>query len=603
MSTNKYDSDIDVSGKTFDYVIIGGGTAGLVLASRLSEDPSVTVVVLEAGEANLGDPDILIPGQFGATFLNPKHDWAFPTEKQRFSNDKEFIWSRGKGLGGSSGMNFCAWIKPPAADIDAFEKLGNFGWNWEEYKKYSQRSETFHPPAQEQMDLYPHTYDTELHGTSGPIHTTIPFHYHALDELFQQTLVSKGLKSIDDPYGGNLNGTWIANANLDPRTWTRSYAATGYLMPAQDRSNLTVLTEATVTRILFDDPVAGQQLTAKGVEFVHNDSTSQVNAKNEVILCAGTIQSPQILELSGIGRPEILEKIGVEMKIQLEGVGENVQDHTFVGVSFELTGSPDTYDRMRDPEYMAEALRLYEQGLGPQRVGITSFAYIPLSTATAEAEELIHGAAECIAASDDVSPGRREQLDLQLENLRDDNGVDLEIIAFPGFFTKISIPEPKKTYVTILCVLNHPLSRGTIHAKSANPFDLPTVDPCYFENDFDLEILVQHIKYARTMVETEPFKSGVVREIDPGPDCVSDEEIREYIKNTHGTSWHTVGSCSMLPRDKQGVVDPELQVYGTNNLRIVDISIVPIHIAAHTQATAYMIAEKAADLIRASKQK
>ncbi|KAJ7657792.1 GMC oxidoreductase [Mycena polygramma] len=592
MSNNKYDSD--VSGKNFDYVIIGGGTAGLVLASRLSEDPSVTVVVLEAGEANLGDPDILIPGQFGATFLNPKHDWAFPTEKQRFSNDKEFIWSRGKGLGGSSGMNFCAWIKPPAADIDAFEKLGNIGWNWEEYKKYSQRSETFHPPAQEQLDLYPHTYDTELHGTSGPIHTTIPFHYHALDELFQQTLVTKGLKSINDPYGGDLNGTWIANANLDPRTWTRSYAATGYLAPAQDRTNLTVLTEATVTRILFDDPVAGQQLTAKGVEFVHNNRTFQVNAKNEVILSAGTIQSPQILELSGIGRPKILEKIGVEMKIELEGVGENVQDHTFVGVSFELTGSPDTYDRMRDPEYMAEALRLYEQGCGPQRVGITSFAYIPLSTATSEAEELIRGAAESIAAGGNVSPGRREQLDLQLENLRDDNGVDLEVIAFPGFFTKISTPEPEKTYVTILCVLNHPLSRGTIHAKSANPFDLPTVDPCYFENDFDLEILVQHIKYVRTMVETEPFKSGVVREIDPGLDCVSDEEIREYIKNTHGTSWHTVGSCSMLPRDKQGVVDPELKVYGTNNLRIVDISIVPIHIAAHTQATAYMIAEKGA---------
>ncbi|KAJ6542821.1 GMC oxidoreductase, partial [Mycena capillaripes] len=581
-------SQQNISGKAFDYVIIGGGTAGLALASRLSEDPSVTVAVIEAGEANLGDPNILVPGQFGATFTNSKYDWAFPTEKQRFSNDKEFIWSRGKGLGGSSGLNFYAWIKPPAADIDAIEKLGNPGWNWSEYMKYSQRSETFHPPAQEQLDLYPHTYDTELHGTSGPIQTTIPFHFHAVDSLFQETLVNKGLKSIKDPYGGDINGIFIANANLDPQTWTRSYSATGYLSPAQDRANLSVLTEATVTRILFDDANPGQQLTASGVEFIHNKSTFQVNAKKEVILSAGAIQSPQILELSGIGRAEILQKIGVEMKIELEGVGENVQDHTFLGVSFELAGSPETYDRMRNPEYKAEALKLHGEGRGPQRVGITSFAYFPLSAATSEAPALIERAAASIAASRRLPPGLREQLDLQVACLRHNDAVDLELIAFPGFFTAISAPEPEKSYVTIFSLLNHPLSRGTIHAKSANPLDLPSIDPRYFENDFDLEILVQHIKYVRKMVGTEPFKSGVVREIDPGPNCVTDEEIRglssvltgwrttdriaiqtEYIKNTHATSWHTIGSCSMLPREKQGVVDPELKVTNGYEIAIV----------------------------------
>ncbi|KAJ7157930.1 GMC oxidoreductase [Mycena crocata] len=578
----------DISGKIFDYVIIGGGTAGLTLASRLSEDSSVTVAVIEAGEANLADAEIMVPAKWGQTFGNPKYDWAFYTEKQKHSNDKEYLWSRGKGLGGSSGLNFMAWVKPPAGDIDAIEKLGNPGWNWKDYMKYSQRSETFHPPAREQTDLYPHTYETKFHGTSGPIHTTIPFHYHALDALFQETLVNKGLKAIKDPYGGDITGTWIANANIDPRTWTRSYAATGYLAPAQGRPNLLVLTEATVTRILFEDAIGGRDLTATGVEFMHEGRTFQVNAKTEVILSAGTIQDPQILELSGIGRTEILKSIGVEVKIELDGVGENVQDHTFLGVSFELAGSPETHDRMRDPTYATEALKLHTEGRGPQRSGITSFAYIfptyfPLSSATSEAPVLLERAAGTVKDTGKFPPGLQEQLDLQIMCLQDDSAPDIELVAFPAFFTAISAPEPGKSYLTILAVLNHPLSRGTIHAKSSNPFDNPSIDPHYFENDFDLEILVQHIKYARSMAETEPFKSGVVREIDPGPNCKSDDDIREYIKNNHGTCWHTVGSCSMLPKNKQGVVDPELKVYGTTNLRIVDISIIPIQIAAHTQ--------------------
>ncbi|KAJ7145705.1 GMC oxidoreductase [Mycena epipterygia] len=595
----------DVSGKIFDYVVVGGGTAGLALASRLSEDPSVTVVVIEAGEANIGDPNILVPAQFGRTFKNSKYDWAFMTEKQKFSNNNEFMWSRGKGLGGSSGLNFYAWIKPPATDIDAIEKLGNPGWNWKEYLKYSQRSETFHPPGEEQMNLYPHTYESSFHGTSGPIHTTIPFHFHAVDSLFQQTLVKKGLKSIKDPYGGDINGTWIANSTLDPSTWTRSYAATGYFLPAQERPNLTVLTDATITRIVFNDPISGQNLTATGVEFVHSARTYHVNAKCEVILSAGTIQNPKILELSGVGRAEVLGHLGVDVKIELDGVGENVQEHTFIGVSYELAGSPETWDRMREPAYAAEAMKLHSEGRGPQRMGITSFAYFPLSAATPEAPALIDRAAEGLRTNEMLPPGLQEQLDLQLACLRDDSAPDLELVGFPSLFTTRAPPEPGKSYFTLLGVSNHPLSRGTIHAKSTDPFDNPSIDPHYFENDFgrfqsDLEILVQHLKYIRTMAQTEPMKSGVVREVDPGPACVTDEDIREYIKNTLLTPWHTIASCSMLPREKNGVVDPDLKVYGTNNLRIVDISILPLHIAAHTQATAYMIAEKAADLIRAS---
>ncbi|KAJ7431056.1 GMC oxidoreductase [Mycena galericulata] len=586
---------MSASSEKFDYVIIGGGTTGLAVASRLSEDPTITVLVIEAGEPNIGDPNILVPAQFRQNLTNPKYDWAFLTEKQKFSNDRQYLWSRGKGLGGSSALNFYSWIKPPATDIDAIEKLGNPGWNWSEYLQYSQRSETFHPPAKEQTDLYPHTYEPKFHGTSGPIHTTIPFHFHIVDQLFQQTMVNKGLRAIEDPCGGDITGTWIASANLNPSDWTRSYSTTGYYLPARDRPNLMVLTEAMI----------GEPLTAIGVEYVHNASTIQVKVNSEVILSAGTIQSPKILELSGIGRPEILAQLGVDARIHLDGVGENVQEHLSIGVSYELAGSPPTYDRMRDAEYAAEARRLHANGRGPQRMGITSFAYFPLSTATMDAPALIDRAASNTKACGPLPPGLQDQFNLQLECLHDDSAPDLEVIAFPAFFSKcvLSTPELGKSYITLIAVLNHPFSRGTIHAKSRDPFDNPSIDPHYFEYDFDLESMVQHIKFIRTMAKTEPLKSGILREVDPGPNCVTDQDIREYIKNHVSTTWHTVGSCSMLPRHMQGVVDPELKVYGTSNLRVVDVSIIPIHIAAHIQATAYMIAEKAADLIRASRLK
>nr|GAT54545.1 GMC oxidoreductase [Mycena chlorophos] len=645
MSNDLKFSPQDVADKSFDYVICGGGTAGLTLAARLTEDPNVTVAVLEAGEHNIGEPLIDLPGQFGQQFGIPKFDWSFPTTAQKFSQNKEYLWQRGKGVGGSSAINFYAWVKPPAKDFDAIEQLGNPGWNWAEYAKYTRLSETFHPATEEQCALYPHTHEPMNRGHFGPIQVTVPHTIHTVDKLFQETLVNKGLKLIKDPYGGDTIGTWMASANLVPRTMTRSYAATAYYLPNRHRKNLILLTEATVARVLFADHLPGEasELTATGVEFIHGGKIMRVHAKKEVILSAGCIQSPQILELSGIGRNEILDKIGVECLVDLRGVGQNMQDHTYFGVSYELDSNAGhkTYDLMRDPEFAAEARKLHADLKGMQHIGITSFAYLPYTAATPEAPALIQRAAATVDAlkkSGTLEPGQAEILDKQIENLKDDevpdleiiafpgyfttitapepgksyddDVPDLEIIAFPGYFTKITAPEPGKSYVTILVVLNHPLSRGTIHATSNDPFAKPEINPSYFENDSDLENLVQHIKYIRTMPDTEPWKSGIVREMDPGPKYQTDEELRQYIYDCHGTCWHTVGSTSMLPLEKQGVVSPELKVYGTQNLRVVDVGIIPIHIATHTHgrrqfvapaagltassATAYVIAEKGA---------
>ncbi|KAJ7841204.1 GMC oxidoreductase [Mycena olivaceomarginata] len=535
MSDLKFQPE-DVVDKSFDYVICGGGTAGLTLAARLTEDPSF--------------------------------DWSFPTTPQKHSLNKSYLWQRGKGLGGSSAMNFYAWTKPPAGDVDAIEALGNPGWNWTEYSKYTRISET---------DLYPHTHNLDFRGESGPIQVTVPHSVHTIDQIFQETLVKKGLKAIKDPYGGDITGTWMASANLDPNHGPDRTLPTA--------KNLVVLTEATVARVLFAD-APGKELTATGVEFIHGGKKLNVYAKKEVILSAGAIKSPQILELSGIGRKEILEKIKVECK-----------DHTYFAQSRH---KHETYDLMRDPQFAAEAKMLHSELKGMHRIGITSFAYFPLTSASSEAAALIQQAAESVDAlkkSGKLEPGQADILDKQIESLKDDKLPDLEIIAFPGYFTTITAPEAGKNYVSILSVLNHPLSRGTIHARSNDPLDHPEIDPAYFENDSDLENLVQHIKYIRSMTDTEPWKSGVVREIDPGPDYQTDEDLRKYIYDCHGTCWHTVGSTSMLPLDKQGVVSPDLKVYGTTNLRVVDVGIIPIHLATHTHATAYVIAEKAADLI------
>ncbi|TFK47199.1 GMC oxidoreductase [Heliocybe sulcata] len=586
----------EVANATVDYVICGGGTAGLALAARLTEDPSISVTVLEAGPPNLEDPKILIPGQFGATFSDPKYDWCFSTVPQKDSNDRVFDWPRGKCLGGSSAINFCAWTKPPAQDIDAIEKLGNPGWNWSEYIKYSMKSETFREASEDQMSIYPHTYDKDYRGMSGPIQTTVPHLAHTVDEVFQRTLVNKGVKAIRDPYGGDITGTWIAAATLDRTSWTRSYAATAYYLPNRKRTNLKVLTSATVARLIWRNAPAGETLTATGVDFIYEGQSYSIHVRKEVILSAGAIKSPQILELSGtlnagagIGTTPALSRIGVDQKIDLP-VGENVQEHVFLGVSYEL--SPDRYhetlDSLRDPEFAARQRELYKELKGLYRLGITSLSYLPLSfyspTSADQIIEEVHRRILDYKNAASLPPGRLEQLDVQLNALRDGTVPDVEFIGFPGYFTPITKPETGKNYITVLIVSTHPFSRGTIHASSPDPLEQPEIDPCYLEDDHDLQILAEAVKFVRSLTDIEPWKSGTVREINPGPSCTTDEEIHEYIKSTQASCWHTVGSCSMLPRDKGGVVDPDLKasVYGTSNVRVVDLSIIPLHVASHT---------------------
>ncbi|KAJ3479105.1 hypothetical protein NLI96_g9295 [Meripilus lineatus] len=619
----------DIADKTFDYIVVGAGTAGLTVAGRLAEDPNVTVAVLEAGEPLLDDPKILLGGGFGSTWgdskVSPlfvhrnsiscgssfvKYDWNFATVPQKYGGDRPWQWNRGKCLGGSSAMNFYAWIKPPAEDINVYEELGNPGWNWESYQRCTMHTENFTEANEDQLKTYPHTYDKTTRGKAGPLETTVPLISSVTDKLFIDTLAKKGVHVNEDPYGGNVNGVWISAACLDRQNkWTRTYSATAFYHPNKDKPNFKVLTEAHAARVLFADETVGNDLVATGVDFIHDGKTYTVHAKKEVILSAGAIKSPHILELSGIGRPEVLKKIGVPVRVELPGVGENVQDHIFGTVTFELDPNVphETFDALRDPDFAKEQGRLQDLDLANRhRYGIAAFSYVPAATILPKfAEDFTARVSAWVdeqKKEGKLAPGLAEQLDAQVKILKDKNVPDMEILTFSGHLSFVTPPEPGKNYVTLIYILQHPISRGTIHATSSNPLDHPEIDPHYFENDFDLELLTEHVKYIKNEIATtEPFKSGVVREVDPGFDTTSDEAIREFVKKSACTTFHALGSTSMVPREKNGVVDPELKVYGTTNLRVADLGVIPLQIAAHTQATAYYVAERCAEIIKAQK--
>ncbi|TFY63799.1 hypothetical protein EVJ58_g3033 [Rhodofomes roseus] len=593
----------DVADKTFDYVIVGGGTAGLTIAARLLENTDSSLLVLEGGAPNLDDPKILLGGGWGSTFGDTKYDWAFMTTPQKHCNDRQLLWSRGKGLGGSSAINFYAWIKPPAADVDAWEELGNPGWNWKAYTKYTLRAEGFTAASEDQLKEYAHTHNIEYRGQSGPVKTTVPVTPLQINRFFLEAAQKQGLPLLEDAYGGNTTGCWEGSANLDRKSkWTRSYAATAHYLPHKDNPKLKVLTEAIGAKVLFDDAKDGEDLVATGVEFIHGGKTYKAYANKEVVLAAGTLKSPQLLELSGIGRRDVLDKIGVPVKLELPGVGENMQDHTFIGISYELDPkvSHKTADLFRNPEFAKEQVRLQDLDKeNMHRLGITAFGYAPLQLASPNGAssivEKMTAYVEEKKQSGTLPPGLAEQWDIQLRVLKDSTLPDIEVIAFPAWLTHISQPEPGKCYLSTLCVTQHQFSRGSVHAKNSDPLEQPDIDPNTFSVPYD--IFTENFKFARRLADTEPFKSGIVREVDPGATAKTDEEIKEYLRNGSNTCYHACASLSMLPREKNGVVDPKLKVYGTKKLRVADMSIVPLEVAAHTQATAYCVGEYMADIL------
>ncbi|KAJ6529535.1 GMC oxidoreductase [Mycena vulgaris] len=579
----------DVLSRSYDYLIVGGGLAGLTLANRLTEDSHRQVLVLEVGEAHLNDPLVDVPGFLGATLGNASYDWLFTTVPQAHANNNSFVWSRGKMLGGSTGISFLAFTRPAENEIDAIGALGNPGWMGENLFKYMRKAETFTPPDPAYAAANNLTFIPRAHGTTGPLHDSFSRFICDAQKPWLTALETLGVHKIEDPLAGEDVGAFMAPSTIDGVSITRSSAASAYYVPISNRSNLIVLTGAEATRI---------------VSLKTDETTHVVSVKPgaEVILPTGTIKTPQILELSGIGDPRILSTLGIQINVDLPGVGEGMIDQFFFGVSFELKNdSIVTLDDLRDPAFLAGALGEYEANkTGIMTLGVTAFALVPLHTivGAARAESLIDAQARKIAAGN-FSDTQRQKWDVIIQGLREPTKRGyIELAAFTGFFTTASTPVEGKKYMTLTGHLRFPFSTGSIHAASADPTAQPAIDPHYFEQGIDLEVMVDVLKYLRKLGSTGGFKDLFASETDPGAPVQTDEEIMQYIKNHGGTEYHTVGSAAMLPREKGGVVSPELKVYGTSNIRVVDYSILPIQTSAHPMSVLYGIAEKAAAIIR-----
>ncbi|TDL21816.1 GMC oxidoreductase [Rickenella mellea] len=579
----------EVANQTFDYVIVGGGTAGLTLAARLTEDPTIKVVVIEAGPEHLNDPAILTPAPPGLTMNNPKYAWPFKTIPQSGLGDREMPMQRGRMLGGSSALNFLLWNKPPADDIYDWEKLGNPGWNWERFQKYAKRIEGFHPSSPKDQELCKQTTNIASHGLDGPVKTMFPRWVSHGEVPIQDSIHAAGIPFATDPFGGDPVGTYMGTGSVDHRNVARSYAAPAFYVPNKGRTNLTVLCGAIAHRIIFHSSVGGGEIEASGVEFEHDGLKHEVCARKEVLLCAGALKTPQILELSGIGNRNVLESLGIATKVDLPGVGTNMQEHLFCIVIFELDSNAkfETLDQLHDKAFAAKELQEYAHHKGMHTTVPTGLTFVPphfVTRTPSEAAELIDAqrakVEEKIRAGN-LPPGLKEQWILQLERFERTKSGDCEIITFPGFF---GVGEPGKKYLTFAGNLNSMLSRGSVHITSSDPNVEPEIDPRYFEEHFDLKLFAEIIKFIRRIPEHEPLKSLISKEVVPGPAVSNDEQIQDFVKKHCNTSWHTVSTAAMLPRDRNGVVDCNLRVYGTKNVRIADLSIVPLHVAAHTQS-------------------
>ncbi|KAI0332148.1 GMC oxidoreductase [Cubamyces sp. BRFM 1775] len=578
----------------FDYIIAGGGTAGLVLGARLSEDPSVVVGVIEAGDWDPKVDAINVPGLCGSILGNPKYDWAFMSVPQKHANDRPVFQPRGKALGGSSMLNLLGINRASSREYDAFEALGNPGWNWNEFLKYMKKSERTLPvPAEDSSKYGLVAPNPQYHGDSGPIVKGYPTWFNPLHLDFLETLEKLGVPKNSEPDNGNNLGGVTTYVTVDSSNALRSYSASAYYEPNAGRKNLVILTNSTVTKINFRS--GSSPLQAVGVEFINGNQRYNAVARKEVILAAGAFQTPQILELSGIGNKDILSKLGINTLVDLPSVGENLQDHVYVYSIHEIDPKYETIDDILEPEVVARQQELYKSRLGYLSTALASlFGFLPAKS-FATPEQLSQWKEQALAMAEKAPAGLRKQLELQIQWFLNPESVEAELLPFPGFFRGSPLkPEPGARYSSMVSSLMHPLSRGSVHIASADPAAPPAIDPNYFSNPLDLEMLLAILKFTIDKAyKTSPFSDPVRKQVSPSPEeCASDETLKEYIKNNCGCVYHPLGSASMLPREDGGVVDPQLKVYGTANVRVVDASVIPIQLSAHTQATVYAIAEK-----------
>ncbi|KAJ7055093.1 hypothetical protein C8F01DRAFT_994648 [Mycena amicta] len=599
-----------LSGKTFDFVIVGGGTAGLALAGRLAEWTNITIAVIEAGSDGTEFKDqITIPGM---SYLNgltgTTYDWSYTTTAQTSAANETRIWPRGKGLGGSSAINGGFWCRGSSGEYDAWNTLQNGAsgaedWGWNAMQTSMKKAETFTPMSDADAATFSVTHDMNAHGTTGPIQASHSSYQYAHLSTWIPTMINMGLPHLLDPANGTNAGVSFVPSIINPANGSRSDSNFGYIAPYSG-TNLVILTGYQVTKINWNSTTSGSAV-AGGVSFAASagGTVYNVNAAKEVILSAGTIGSPQLLQLSGVGPKSLLTGLGIDSVVDLPGVGQNLQEHLSVSLYMQATDN-DTWAALKsDQTLWNDQLAIWrENGTGMWTYWNEAMAYPAIShLMTTNASSWVSSLDTTSALSTSVSAS---SMDSTVQA-----GVKAQYAILADWAASSSIGQVELIFnmfgsaasmIGIQMCIQHPFSRGYINIKTNSVFDYPEINPNYLSISYDLDVLRAAFKYSRNIIATAPMSDMIVGETTPGTGTSTDDAINSYIASTSGTEYHPIGTNSMLPLEYGGVVNTSLLVYGTTNLRVVDVSIAPMHVAAHTMATAYGIAERAADLIKAT---
>jgi len=509
-----------------DYIVIGGGSAGCVLAARLSEDPTCHVVLLEAGGEDR-NPLIHIPAGYIKTMVNPAMNWMFETEPEESSGNRRIAIPRGKVLGGSSAINAMLYVRGQSADYDGWAQRGNRGWSYDDVLPYFRKAEHCEALANGDMD-----FDSKIHGIGGPLNVApVRSRYEALDMLIDAA-EKLGYPRNKDYNGASQDG--FGYYQVTQKNGLRFSAKKAYLQPARKRPNLKVITHAHVTSI----SLCGERVD--GVHFNRHGKAHNLKVGREVILSAGTIQSPQILELSGIGAPDHITRHGINVCHELPGVGSHLADHYISRLSWRLRRNISLNNRAHGLGLAAEIIRysLTRRGLLSLPAGALS-GFVRSRDGLTSPDIQYH-----IANASFANPAKRV------------------FDKFPGM-----------TFGP--CQLR-PESRGSVHIKSSDPMTAPAIRQNYLSTDEDCRVHVAGMKIARVIMESDHMSPLVEAEIRPGKDLDTDDALLAYARETGVTLYHPVSTCRMGPDPKSGdVVDARLRVYGLSGLRVVDASIMP----------------------------
>jgi choline dehydrogenase len=553
-----------------DYVIVGAGSAGCVLANRLTEDASARVVLIEAGGRDW-NPLIHIPAGYMKLLDYPTLTWGFKAEADPGTNGRAINYPRGRVLGGSSSINGMIYARGPPEDFDHWGQLGNRGWTWDDVLPFFRKAENWEGK------------EDAVHGKGGPLFTSHgrdkPLLCRAAVEAGRQLGLEYREDVNDLPSGAGDGIGWVQQTRgpLYPQhsttttgssltVWRETAARVGlgrrrastarsYLQPALKRPNLQVVTGALVQRVLFDGT------RAVGVEYSRNGTTERVDVAGEVILAAGAIGSPHILQLSGVGDPNHLERASIAVHHELRGVGRNMQDHYQAHISCEIQGAPSLNQQSRGLGLVGQVLRYLATGNG-----------------------ILTYAESLVAASVKVLPESATP--------------DVQALFAHGSYSTDGARSPDAMPgMTCRMWQMRPLSRGYVEARSPRPEDQPNINPRYFSDETDCRAAVGGLRWIRRLFAAPALAKYVVAETVPGRDVKSDDELLCYVKQTGGTVFHATCTCKM-GRDMLAVVDDRLRVHGLERLRVIDASVMPAVTSTNTNAPTIMIAEKGASMVR-----